>query len=111
MEEAIDVALNTTNLAEQPRVGLAQLKCLLARQEWEAGRGGAELLSQSCPPHWDSILCWPPVRAGRVARLPCPALLRGVLYDTRQVATLACLPANPPVWQNKELHSNIDTLI
>lgn len=27
-----------------------------------------------CPAIWDSLLCWPPARAGQVIHLPCPPL-------------------------------------
>ncbi|XP_071033559.1 diuretic hormone receptor [Parasteatoda tepidariorum] len=43
-----------------------------------------------CNATWDGLSCWPPVKAGSIATVPCFHEFNGVLYDTLENATRSC---------------------
>ncbi|XP_036331675.1 diuretic hormone receptor isoform X2 [Rhagoletis pomonella] len=52
----------------------------------------------TCPPFFDTVLCWPATAAGTTAKQPCFAEFKGVLYNTTENVTRHC-SANG-VWDN-----------
>ncbi|XP_036332582.1 diuretic hormone receptor-like [Rhagoletis pomonella] len=52
----------------------------------------------TCPPFFDTVLCWPATAAATTAKQPCFAEFKGVLYNTTENVTRHC-SANG-VWDN-----------
>lgn len=59
-----------------------------ARLECETQMRPSGIATASCPPNFDSVLCWPQTTADSMAVLPCMEELNGIKYDTsREYAT------------------------
>ncbi|XP_058808840.1 uncharacterized protein LOC131674266 isoform X3 [Phymastichus coffea] len=49
-----------------------------------------EQAGASCPPVWDTLMCWPRTAADSWASMPCFAEIGGIRYDTSQNASKWC---------------------
>ena len=83
---------------EEENHSVEEMQCLMDKLEWEQARMRGEM-ERSCPPHFDTLSCWPSVREGVVATIPCFSELRGVAYDSSSRWSLS------KVSHNNDIHA------